>query len=96
MENSCKQNMPFWKGAKECTFESCSRKANWEILKRNSNNVCITFEGKINYSSLEIKRRKTTGKNREHYRVLLKGNKISSKLHRLGILKVLGDLFCSG
>ena len=67
-----------------------------KILKRKSYNICVTFEGKIKYSSLEIKRRKTTGKNREHYRVVLKDNEGSSKLYRLGLLKLSGDQFASG
>ena len=51
---------------------------------------------KIKHSSFEIKRRKTTGENKEHDKVLLKDNKSSSKLHRLGLLKLSGDQFASG
>ena len=50
----------------------------------------------IKHSSFEIKRRKTTGENKEHDKVLLKDNKSSSKLHRLGLLKLSGDQFASG
>ena len=64
---------------------------NLKILKKYSNNICVTFEGKIKHSSLEIKRRKTTGENREHYKVLLKDNESSSKLQRLGLLKLSGN-----
>ena len=66
-----------------------------KILKQNSNNICVTFEGKIKHSSLEIKRHKTTDENREHYKVLTKDNESSSKLHRLGLLKISGDQFAS-
>ena len=89
-------NIPFWRGAVECTFDHCSCKANLKLLKKNSNNICVTFEGNIKHSSLEIKRRKTTGKNREHYKLLLKVNESSSKLHHLGLLKLSGDQFASG
>ena len=95
-ENSRKQNIPFWRGAVECSFEHCSCKANLQILKRNSNNICILFECKIKYSSLEVKRRKTTAENREHYSVFLKDNESSSKIHPLGLLKLSGDQFASG
>ena len=59
-------NKTYHFGVVECTFENCSCKANLKILKKNSNNICVTFEGNIKHSSLEIKRRKTTGENREH------------------------------
>ena len=96
-ENSCKQNIPpLWRGAVECTFKRFSCKINLKILKRKSNNKCVTFEGKIKHNSLEIKHCKTTGENREHYRVLLKDNETFSKLHRLGLLKLSGDQFTSG
>ena len=94
-ENSRKQNIPFWRVV-ECTFEHCSYKANMKILKRNSTTICVTFEGKIKHSSLKIKRSKTTGENRERYRVFLKDNESSSKLHRLDLLKLSGDQFASG
>ena len=48
------------------------------------------FSGKIKYSSLKIKRRKTTGEN------LLNDSESSSKLHRLGLLKLSGDQLASG
>ena len=95
-ENSRKQKIPFWRGAVECTSEHCSCKAYLKVLKKNSNNICVTFEGNIKHSSLEIIRRKTTGENREHYKLLLKDNESSSKLHRLGLLKLSGDQFASG
>ena len=63
---------------KQTISEHCSCKANMKILKRNSNNICVTFEGKVKHSSLEIKRLKTTGENREHYKVLLEDNASSS------------------
>ena len=40
-ENSRKQNIPFWRGAVECTFEHCSCKANLKTFKKNSNNLCV-------------------------------------------------------
>ena len=89
-ENSCKQNIPFWRGAVECTFERFSCKGNLKILKKNWNNICVTFAGKIKHSSLKIKRRKTTGEN------LLNDSESSSKLHRLGLLKLSGDQLASG
>ena len=91
-----KRTYHFEKGAIECTFEYCSCKTNLKILKRKLCNICVTFEGKIKYSSLEIKRRKTIGKNREHYRVVLKDNEGSPKLYRLSLLKLSGDQFASG
>ena len=51
---------------------------------------------KIKHSSLEIKRRKTTDENREHYTILLKDNESSSKLNCLGLLKLSGDQSASG
>ena len=48
------------------------------------------FSGKIKYSSLKIKRRKTTGEN------LLNDSESSSKLYRLGLLKLSGDQLASG
>ena len=81
--------------AVECSFKHCSCKTNLKILKKNSNKICVTYEGKIKHSSLEIKRRKTTDENREHYKVLFKDNESSSKLHCLGLLKPLGDQFAS-
>ena len=95
-ENSRKQNILFWRGSVECTFEHCLCKANLKVLKKKSNNICVSFGSKIKHSSLEIKRRKTTGENREHYKLLLKDNERSSKLHRLGLLKLSGDQLCSG
>ena len=89
-ENSRKQNIPFWRGAVECTFEHFSCKGNLKILKKNSNNICVTFAGKIKHSSLKVKRRKTTGEN------LLNDSESSSKLHRLGLLKLSGDQLASG
>ena len=46
-ENSRKQNITYWRGTVEFTFEHCSCKANLKILKKISNNICVTFEGKI-------------------------------------------------
>ena len=39
---------------------------------------------------------KTTGENREHYKILLKDNESPWKLHRLGLLILSGDQFASG
>ena len=62
----------------------------FEILKKNSNNICVTFAGKIKHSSLKIKCRKITGEN------LLSDSESCSKLHRLGLLKLSGDQIASG
>ena len=42
-ENSRKQNISFWRGAVECTFEYCSCKVNLKVFKNNSNNICVSF-----------------------------------------------------
>ena len=42
-----------------------------------------------------IKRRKTTGEKKEHYRVLSKDNESSSKLRYLDLLKMSGEQFTS-
>ena len=59
---SRKENSPFWKGIKECSFTSCRSSASLSIMNENSTYMKAEWNGNILHSVAEMKSRKLRGK----------------------------------